>query len=218
MGGQKREKAQLFSIISKKVTKDEMQLNATQRNTTFHAIFITGYYCPAGSTSATQIQCGNGQADPVQWFCGSGSASATQVSAGYYTQNADGTFAETALAMRTRALQIQAERGHYAINGLRRSCPAGKYGSTLGLANADCSGNWYVELAPLIRQTFAMPAYFCPLLTLNRQTHRSKVMRASSVRSRRRALRPKTALQMVPRQTKSRATTAPQEQQHASVP
>lgn len=52
--------------------------------------------------------------------------------------------------MSTRTGQEQAPAGHFAFNGVLYVCPAGYYGSTVGLTTATCSG------------PCAVPGYYCP--------------------------------------------------------
>lgn len=95
-----------------------------------------GYYCPAASTSATQMNCGG---DDV--FCPTGSTAPHPVDVGYYTVGGDGNT--------TRAAQQRCEPGAYCIGGIRRLCLPGYYGHTQGQIIATCSGA-------------CAPGYYCP--------------------------------------------------------
>ncbi|TYZ57690.1 hypothetical protein PybrP1_008537 [[Pythium] brassicae (nom. inval.)] len=115
-----------------------------------------GYYCPLAS--AQPVACG-----AVDVFCPVGSSTPIFVASGFYTTwtpvattagdisiaYLDGNV--LAAANRTlRSAQRVCERGAYCVGGVKRLCPAGVYGSTLGLASAAC--------------TAPCPAgYFCPV-------------------------------------------------------
>ena len=87
-----------------------------------------GYYCVAGSTSATQYLCAAGYTCPV----GSANGTVTPCPAGWACPN--GT-APSAV--------VPCYPGKYSIGAAASclSCPAGLYGSVTNLANANCSGS-----------------------------------------------------------------------------
>lgn len=104
-----------------------------------------GYYCPPGSTSATQLPCGS-----VAVYCPVGSALPLPVSPGYYTISSvdderPGSSTET-----TRSAQVQCKPGHYCADGRRSPCPPGTFGNSFGLSSSQCSG-------------LCAPGFYCPL-------------------------------------------------------
>ncbi|KAF0699237.1 Aste57867_10202 [Aphanomyces stellatus] len=108
-----------------------------------------GYYCPLGSTSPLQQQCGS----PV-YYCPAGTASRQIVAAGYYTiaSTSPGTGLDDHLstAPYTAAVQTVCDVGYYCVRGIRYACPAGTFGQMTGLSSKQCSG-----LCP--------PGSYCPL-------------------------------------------------------
>ena len=88
-----------------------------------------GFYCPVGSTSSQMYSCG-GDA----YYCPRGSSIRTPVSMGYYTIPVG-----IQRAM-NRSSQLECPRGSYCVGGIRRACPAGRYGATTGLSTPLCSG------------------------------------------------------------------------------
>ncbi|DAZ95639.1 TPA: hypothetical protein N0F65_002268 [Lagenidium giganteum] len=108
-----------------------------------------GYYCPLATTTPTP--CGS-----VSVYCPTGSRLPVTVTTGYYTvwqtfassarddsTVEDGYLDGGALAsinQTTRVAQRICEAGSYCINGVKRLCPPGVYGSQSGLATALCSG------------------------------------------------------------------------------
>ncbi|GMH70190.1 hypothetical protein TL16_g05345 [Triparma laevis f. inornata] len=85
-----------------------------------------GYYCLPGSTSPTQLPCG----DPSQ-YCLSGAKEVTKVRAGYKSIGG---------SLTTRTNEEIVEEGYYAMDGVEYKCPAGRYGHVKGLSNEQCSG------------------------------------------------------------------------------
>jgi hypothetical protein len=81
-----------------------------------------GYYCPSGSTSATQLPCGGGDV-----FCPANSGTPTEVTAGYYSAGGDDAT--------TRFMQAVVGDGMYALKGVRFVCPAGTYGAPVDEQN-----------------------------------------------------------------------------------
>ncbi|KAE9188581.1 hypothetical protein PF004_g22461 [Phytophthora fragariae] len=94
-----------------------------------------GYYCPKGSTSPTQRECG---ADGL--ICRTGSPEPQLIQVGYYSIGITNT---------TRFFQRPCEPGYFCIDGIKYQCPAGTFGATSGLSTAACSG-------------LCAPGYFCP--------------------------------------------------------
>ncbi|KAG7377735.1 hypothetical protein PHYPSEUDO_011080 [Phytophthora pseudosyringae] len=96
---------------------------------------LRGYYCPEGSTSPTQIECGGDG-----WICRTGSPQPQTIQNGYYSIGTTNT---------TRFFQRPCEPGYFCVGGIKYQCPAGMYGATSGLNTATCSGK-------------CAPGYYCP--------------------------------------------------------
>jgi hypothetical protein len=134
-----------------------------------------GFYCPEGSVAADQYECGS----PAV-YCPRGSGAPLPVSNGYYSigpivpsslhieilvdvsadysdnDSPPEVLLETsslAIAKKRRTSQSICEIGHFCVNGVKSSCPLGRYGATMGLDNAMCSG-----LCPL--------GSYCPIRTV----------------------------------------------------
>lgn len=101
-----------------------------------------GYYCPEGSVSPRQLPCGNASV-----FCPIGSAEPQLVYLGHYSVDANGLDSE--ISAETRSAERRCEPGFYCQRGIRRQCPAGRYGETFGLDEPFCSGG-------------CAPGYYCP--------------------------------------------------------
>ena len=84
-----------------------------------------GYFCKIGASSDTESKCGNPKV-----YCPLGSFSPTIVSNGYYTITGGPL---------TRSNQTICQPGYYCTKGIRRKCPAGKYGLTHGLNTSICT-------------------------------------------------------------------------------
>ena len=111
-----------------------------------------GYYCPEGSTSPMQINCGGPEV-----YCPTGSALPTAVSEGWYTI---GPYPFENVM--TRVDQAICPLGHYCIGGVKIKCPPGTYGNIKGLSNAECSGlcgyGFYCPIASYNATSFRCPA------------------------------------------------------------
>ncbi|CAN0415138.1 unnamed protein product, partial [Ectocarpus sp. 12 AP-2014] len=99
-----------------------------------------GYFCPPGSSSARDHQCGSGE-----YYCPRGSGFPTTVGVGFYTYvegSTDGGSGDNWSMARqlTRTAQAECEPGHYCVAGARLPCPPGTVGSSHGLASPSCSG------------------------------------------------------------------------------
>ena len=113
-----------------------------------------GYFCPAGSYSRKQYECGSqrglhatGVTDPTALYCptgmNTGSSVPTVVTAGFYTVGGE------RITNKTRFAQRICPVGHYCVDGRRTRCPAGRYGGTEGLYNISCTDK-------------CAQGYFCP--------------------------------------------------------
>lgn len=100
-------------------------------------ICAAGYYCPLNSTSAKQIECGG-----PAFYCPPGSAQPHPVTKGFYTIGSVSPPGGAQLNedTRTRFSQILCEKGFWCSDGVKTMCPAGSYGSSLGLRHSNCSG------------------------------------------------------------------------------
>jgi hypothetical protein len=99
-----------------------------------------GYFCPPGSSSPTQRQCGSPRV-----FCPPGSKAPMDVTLGYYTTittraEGDGLDEVASKAARTQKEERACERGFYCFWGIRRACPAGTFGRRRKLTTKACSG------------------------------------------------------------------------------
>ena len=115
-----------------------------------------GFYCPLRNTTTPRAKrCG----DPSV-ICTTGASAPMLVTAGHFSTSANGTAgdpdatraaaAATATASAgtivtstpsTRTHQLQCEAGSYCVRGLRRLCPAGRFGAAAGETNPLCSGD-----------------------------------------------------------------------------
>jgi len=109
-----------------------------------------GFYCPEGSTKAHERACGG-----PSHFCPEGSPSPKKVQNGYFSYASptkhligalgypESSFYTAINTTNTTGLRKTAEAicdpGHYCVDGVRLQCPIGRYGSTYGLANSDCT-------------------------------------------------------------------------------
>mmetsp|Transcript_3555 Transcript_3555/g.5536 ORF Transcript_3555/g.5536 Transcript_3555/m.5536 type:complete len:1103 (+) Transcript_3555:128-3436(+) len=101
---------------------------------------LAGWYCPEGSIARNQVACGN-----TSVFCPPGSSAPTHVSTGFYTVGSNEDYSTTNRSENyltsTRTAQKECDVGHYCLaDGVRRVCPAGRYGSSIGLSSPECSG------------------------------------------------------------------------------
>lgn len=96
-----------------------------------------GFFCPPGSTSATQKPCG---AKAVStYYCPPGSAERRRVDEGFYTAIWS-TEGSGELKINRLDQQTRCEAGFYCTFGIRRPCPAGTYGWWPELSTAACHG------------------------------------------------------------------------------
>ncbi len=107
---------------------------AGQVNDRCTAECIAGYYCPAGTGSNNFVKCGESKDKPYRYYCGSGSAVPKEVDVGYFTTGSISALDPGA----TRSGQQICDLGSYCQDGLKYTCPAGKYGGKLGLTSAGC--------------------------------------------------------------------------------
>lgn len=85
-----------------------------------------GYYCPEGSTTAREVQCGG-----ASWYCPAASSRPLAVPPGHYS---------TGGSVSTRSAYTAATRGRFASGGLNYLCPAGRFGTREAESDAMCSG------------------------------------------------------------------------------
>ena len=87
-----------------------------------------GYFCPPGSVSDTQFECGG-----IDRYCPSGSGAPLYVP--------DGFLSGPSSVNETLRFTIDAcPLGHYCLGGVSYPCPAGTYGNSTGLSYPACSG------------------------------------------------------------------------------
>ena len=97
-----------------------------------------GYFCTSGSTLPTQNLCGG-----YDVYCPQASNATTPVEDGFYTINLNSAAGEAGISGtdgQTQSAQTQCEPGYFCKNGVKRSCPAGTFGSEAGLTSFECSG------------------------------------------------------------------------------
>jgi hypothetical protein len=112
-----------------------------------------GYFCPEGSTSPRQNECGH-----IGVYCPQGSAVAIPVSAGRKTVNDGGTDS-------TRKTDELCDPGHYCVNGIQIQCPIGRYGDSYGLQSDLCTNDCLAgEYCPLgsVHPKICEKGYYCP--------------------------------------------------------
>ncbi|KAJ1447348.1 hypothetical protein M885DRAFT_543143 [Pelagophyceae sp. CCMP2097] len=87
-----------------------------------------GFYCPAGSVSATALSC-----PPRGAFCPATSGLPRSVSAGFYALFDAGVVGGGAVG------EVECPRGSYCLDGVATPCPAGVYGNQTGLQSKGCT-------------------------------------------------------------------------------
>lgn len=123
-----------------------------------------GYFCPEGSISTRQYECGG-----AHLYCPEGSTFPRAVSNGYYTvgrkslpqqyqKNED---------VKIRYNQIICEVGTYCRNGVRFPCPAGKYSNTTGSSSClsnECEEGFFcpAESTSPRQNSCGSPSLYCP--------------------------------------------------------
>jgi hypothetical protein len=91
-----------------------------------------GYYCPLGSASSEEVQCGDSNR-----YCPTGSFAPLPVALGYYS------IGDINSIESTRSTVVLAPVGFYALAGVLYRCPAGYYGVSEGMSVQYCSGPCY---------------------------------------------------------------------------
>jgi len=135
----------LLQIVQVQCSAGYYGSSTGQTAATCNGACTAGYYCTAGSTSATQNACGAGK------YCPAGSSGTTNCAAGYYgssttnsvsTCNGACTAGYYCTAGSTSATQNACGTGNYcpAASGSATVCPAGTYGSTTTLTTSSCTG------------------------------------------------------------------------------
>jgi hypothetical protein len=112
-----------------------LSLFLLQNSSACSGLCSPGFYCPEGSTSPEEVQCG----DPTR-YCPEGSSHPFPVAPGHFSIGGN---------VSTRFGQQIASRGFYALNGLLFTCPAGRYGTAEGETQALCTGE-------------CMKGFYCP--------------------------------------------------------
>ncbi len=94
-----------------------------------HDLFAAGYVCPTGTGVLSALLHGCGSPEE---HCPAGSSVRTPTPPGFHAlATADGLYFNVSVC----------ERGRFCIGGVFRLCPAGRYGSALGVAVVECTGN-----------------------------------------------------------------------------
>ncbi len=89
---------------------------------------LAGYYCADGSVNATQEWCG-----AVEVYCPAGTPRRVAVADGHYS-------VPLSAPPQLRDGEEPCQPGWYCVQGVRRQCPAGRFGSTAKLTDESCSG------------------------------------------------------------------------------
>lgn len=97
-----------------------------------------GFYCPEGSTGPEANRCGGADV-----FCPAGSAAPLTASPGFFTASS-----LNATEIDVADIQLPCPVGEWCSDGVRHTCPAGRYGCSEMLDTEDCSGP-------------CAPGYFC---------------------------------------------------------
>lgn len=114
-----------------------------------------GHWCRIDTASGSEMNnvCGGNDR-----FCPSGSVAPTLVSIGHYT---------TGGTPITRHDEMLCEPGKWCVNGTKRTCTAGRYGSEFGMTSYMCSGEcaegFYCHNASISPRQFPCsdPSVFC---------------------------------------------------------
>lgn len=100
-------------------------------------VHVAGYYCPTGSSSGTQFQCGS-----PSLFCPPGSAAPSAVQIGFYCDYGEIDYARRQFSDPSRkqcSVELPCEPGYYCSKGLKIACPPGTFSWRYGLkAEAEC--------------------------------------------------------------------------------
>ena len=83
-----------------------------------------GYFCPRQSSNRVEYACGGSGL-----YCPEGSGVPLHVRAGFYTVGGDSNDHKNM----TRSNEKLCEAGYYCVGGVKRACPAGRYGSYTGM-------------------------------------------------------------------------------------
>ena len=128
-----------------------------------------GYYCPQGSLSAFQQECGS-----PNYYCPEGTHERLAVTPGYYTiftttEVGQGLDRIAHTLAKTTSSQILCEEGYFCIRGIRYLCPPGTYGNQTGLTSNQCTNicpkGTFTANTSSITLIFRILGYHCPLGT-----------------------------------------------------
>ena len=108
-------------------------------NSACTGICAAGYFCPEGSTSQFERQCGfhfsasltANSTDSNSVFCPEGSPEPLLVQVGYYSVGFNRSIRDST---------VPCHPGSYCRNGIINDCPAGRFGAVERLSDATCSG------------------------------------------------------------------------------
>ena len=85
-----------------------------------------GFTCPEASVHDDEVACG-----AQDYYCPAGAGVRTAVSVGYYT---------TEGSTHNRVSQaLCGPKGYWCAEGVRKKCPAGRYGDAVGMTTAGCT-------------------------------------------------------------------------------
>jgi hypothetical protein len=131
-------------------------------NSTCSGLCSAGYFCPAGSVSATSHYCGNSSV-----YCPIGSGAPLIAPAGYFTTDESGNDYTDSETRRTdiRVCPV----GSYCVLGVKHVCDPGRFGVEAGASSAlctdECPEGWYcpaASTAPFAHPCSSSPREYCP--------------------------------------------------------
>lgn len=114
-----------------------------------------GFYCPEGSISGQQMECGH-----IGVYCPAASPKPTPVREGYYSVPVfSGKEGLVEYGGRRQVAERLCPIGHFCVGGVKALCPPGTFGDIEGLKTELCSG-----LCP--------KGHYCPHKSVNGTRHR----------------------------------------------
>lgn len=109
-----------------------------------------GYFCPTGSVSPVALPCGN-----ISFYCPAGTPRRLLVEDSFYSATTLPDLTLSPLGSPYyRSSQLPCDPGYYCQHGIKKPCPAGRFGSTFNLNSPNCSdecpiGNYCPEASIL---------------------------------------------------------------------
>jgi hypothetical protein len=94
-------------------------------------VCTAGYFCPQGSTADKVEPCGGSE-----WYCPEGTQVRLDVASGWFSSGSGSVILDDT---KYNFNKTMCPPGSYCIQGLKRLCPAGRFGVTEGLATYECT-------------------------------------------------------------------------------